>query len=113
MYPISTISDILRQGVDSFGPLVRALDFYPGDHRRSKFESRQGHGIFQSMHHLLVTNFPTGKNVNLCKIVMFVLKRRKGLAFIPISPAMLYVTVASASPSFAVNVITESPAIKH
>ena len=53
MYPISTISDILRQGVD-FGSVVRALDFYPSGLRSNPIRDL---GFFQTMHHILVTYF--------------------------------------------------------
>ena len=54
MYHICTISDILRQGVDSFGSVVRALDFYPGGPGSNPIRDV---GFFQAMYHFLVTNF--------------------------------------------------------
>ena len=60
MYHIGTISDILRQGVGSFGSVVRALDFYPGDRGSSPIRDV---GFFQTMHHFLVTNFHIRKTV--------------------------------------------------
>ena len=55
MYHIGTISDILRQGVDSLAQVVRALDFYPDDSGSNP--TRDVGFFFQAMHHLLVTNF--------------------------------------------------------
>ena len=60
MYHISTISDILRQGVDS---LAQWLEYWIST-PRSGFESHQGRVFFfQTMHHFLVRNFHIRKTV--------------------------------------------------
>ena len=51
---ISTISDILRQGVDSLAQ-VRAMDFYPGGPGSNPI--RDVGFFFQTMHHFFITNF--------------------------------------------------------
>ena len=58
MYHISTISDMPHQGVDFFGSVVRALDFYPVDLSSSPItDVGFFFFFFQTMHHFLVTNF--------------------------------------------------------
>ena len=54
MYPISTISDILHQGVNS-GSLVKALDFYPSGPGSNPFH--QGHEIFSNYASFLIHEF--------------------------------------------------------
>ena len=53
VYHISTLSDLLCHGVDS-GSVVRASDFYTGDLGSDPIRDM---GFFQTMYHVLFTNF--------------------------------------------------------
>ena len=61
MYHISTISDILRQGVDSLAQWLEHWISTPAVRVRIPSGTWD---FFQAMHHLLVTNFHIRKNMD-------------------------------------------------
>ena len=57
-------ADILSQRVDSLAQCrVRALDFYPGDPDSNPINIKEV-GFFQTMHHVLFTNFHSSSGMD-------------------------------------------------